>query len=635
VRLGKPVQKRLSRHAETRRLYSLSLAALGIVFGDIGTSPLYAMRACFNGPYGVEVNPENILGVLSIIIWSLILVVSVKYVAVVMKADNRGEGGILSLMALLVSQRNKDPRSVTALFALGIFGAALLFGDGMITPAISVLSAVEGLAVVTPIFAPYTLPLSLAILFGLFAIQKRGTASIGAAFGPVMVVWFVVLSTLGLYRILGAVTVLAAFNPYFAVRFFLTNHLQGFLVLGAVFLVVTGAEMLYADIGHFGKPPVRLAWFTLVFPALLLNYLGQGALLIRNPAAAANPFYHLVPPWGLFPLVALATAATVVASQAVISGVFSLTQQAIQLEYSPRMEIRHSSPLEIGQVYIPWMNWILFIATMLLVLFFRSSNDLAAAYGVAVSATMAITTILTFRCARDCWSWPLTPVLLIFGLFFIVDCTFLGFSLLKVRQGGWIPLVIAILAYGLMDSWNHGITKLLKSVSSQSTSVAVFFQDLLDHPPVRVPGTAVYLGGLEDLIPQTLLNNIKHNKIVHHWVLLIQVKTIRIPRVGKSERATIEVVGRGLVRIVARYGFMESPNIPRLLKQISIPGWEHKPMETTFFMGRETLIVKTKGDLRRWRLKVFSFLHKNVHQSSSYYHLPPNRVVELGTQIEI
>jgi len=421
-------RQRLSRNAETRRLYSLSLSALGIVFGDIATSPLYAMRACFNGPYAVAVSPDNILGVLSIIIWSLIIVVTVKYVAIVMKADNRGEGGILSLMALLASRQNKDARRVTAVFALGIFGAA---------------------------------------------------------FGPIMVVWFIVLSALGLYRIQGAATVLAAFNPYFAVGFFLTHRLHGFLVLGAVFLVVTGAEMLYADIGHFGGPPIRLAWFALVFPALLLNYLGQGALLFRNPAAATNPFYYLVPAWGLYPLVVLATAATVVASQAVISGVFSLTQQAIHLEYSPRMEIRHSSALEIGQVYIPWMNWILFIATMLLVLFFRSSNDLAAAYGIAVSTTMVITTILTFRCARDCWSWSLLPLILVFGFLFLIDCAFFGFSLLKITRGGWIPLVIAILAYGVMDSWNYGIIKLLKTVSSHSLSVEFFFRTCwIIHPYV-------------------------------------------------------------------------------------------------------------------------------------------------------
>ncbi|UCF99417.1 MAG: KUP/HAK/KT family potassium transporter [Spirochaetaceae bacterium] len=437
-------EKQRNRNADNRRLYTLSLTALGIVFGDIGTSPLYAMRACFNGLYGIEANPENILGVLSTIIWSLIIVVSAKYVAVVMNADNKGEGGILSLMALLVSHRRTGSRVVLPVVGLGIFGAALLFGDGMITPAISVLSAVEGLEVITPVFTPYTIPLTLAILFVLFAVQRRGTARIGAAFGPIMLVWFVLLSLLGLFRIIESPGELIAFNPYYAARFFMLNRLWGFFVLGAVFLVVTGAEMMYADIGHFGKSPIRLAWFVLVFPALVLNYLGQGALLIRTPTATANPFYHLVPSWRLVPLVVIATVATVIASQAVISGVFSLTHQAVQLDYSPRMKIQHSSPLEIGQVYVPWMNWILFIAASLLVLFFRSSANLAAAYGVAVSTTMAITTILT-----------------------------------------------------------------------------LFLQDLIRNPSIRVPGTAVYLGGLKDLIPQPLLHNIKHNKIVHSWVLLM------------------------------------------------------------------------------------------------------------------
>jgi KUP system potassium uptake protein len=611
------------------------LAALGIVFGDIGTSPLYAVRACFRGPFGIEATPGNVVGVLSAIVWSLILVVSIKYLIVVMKADNRGEGGILALMALLLSCGGSPRKRLFPVMGLGIFGAALLFGDGIITPAISVLSAVEGLQVATPAFVPYVLPLAVLILFGLFAIQSRGTARIGGTFGFVMAAWFAVLAALGSYRILSAPTVLAALNPYYAVHFFAANGLRGFSVLGAIFLAVTGAEVLYADIGHFGKRPIRWAWYMVVFPALLANYLGQGALLLRHPEAVGNPFFRMVPPWGLYPLVALATAATIIASQAVISGVFSLSHQAMQLDFSPRMRVRHSSPMEIGQVYVPSMNWLLLAATLVIVLAFRSSDNLAAAYGVAVSTTMVITTILALRCALRCWSWPAPAAALVFGAFLFVDLLFFGFNSLKILQGGWLPLAIAVLVFFAMTSWNRGFQQLIRLDSAGSLPVDPFLRDLRRHPPVRVPGTAVYLGSPPELVPRTLLHNLKHNKVVHAWVLLVQVQTTEIPRIPREERAEVQALGQGFVHVVARYGFMENPDIPRLLGHLTIPAWTYSQMDATYFLGRETCVVSTRGWFQRLRKQLFVLLHRNIHQDSDYYRLPPNRVVELGTQIRL
>jgi KUP system potassium uptake protein len=617
------------------RTHTRLFGALGIVFGDIGTSPLYAIRACFQGPFAVELTPETVMGVLSTVIWSLILVVSVKYLLVVLRADNRGEGGILALMALLLAGRRSPRKAAFPVVGLGIFGAALLFGDGIITPAISVLSAVEGLRVATPAFVPYVLPLAVAILVGLFAVQHRGTASIGRTFGFVMAVWFAALAALGSWRILAAPRVLAALNPYFAFRFVTARGFRGALVLGAVFLVVTGAEALYADIGHFGKRPIRRAWYLVVFPALLANYLGQGALLLRYPEAVQNVFFRMIPSWGLYPLVVLATAATIIASQAVISGVFSLSHQAMQLDFSPRMPVRHSSPTEYGQVYVPAMNWLLLAATITVILTFRSSDNLAAAYGVAVSTTMVITTILALRCARRCWSWPVPAAAVVFAVFLFVDLLFFGFNVLKILEGGWLPLAVAVVIFFAMTSWNSGSRQLIREVSSGALPIPEFIHELREHPRVRVPGTAVYLGSPTGLVPRSLLHNLKHNKVVHAWVLLVEVQTTEIPRVAPDQRAEVQVLGEGLVRVVARYGFMGYPDIPRMLGRLTIPGWVYSPMDITYFLGRETCVVSTRQRFQRLRKQLFVFLHRNIHQDTDYYRLPPNRVVELGTQIRL
>jgi KUP system potassium uptake protein len=618
---------------------ALTFAALGIVFGDIGTSPLYAIRACFRGPFGVEVTPEAVVGVLSTVIWSLTLIVSVKYLLVVLRADNRGEGGILALMGLLLgvsrgARRDAD-RVRFPVVGLAIFGAALLFGDGIITPAISVLSAVEGLGVATPAVAPYVLPLTVIVLTGLFAVQSRGTGRIGRVFGLVMSAWFAVLAALGSWRVLAAPQVLAAFNPYFAVRFLTGNGFRGSLVLGAVFLVVTGAEALYADVGHFGKRPIRRAWYLIVFPSLLANYLGQGALLLRSPEVVESVFFRMVPTWGLYPLVGLATAATIIASQAVISGVFSLSHQAMQLDFSPRMEVRHSSPTEIGQIYVPAMNWLLLAATVAVVLTFRSSDNLAAAYGVAVSTTMVITTILALSCALRCWSWPLPVAGLVFGIFLSLDLLFFGFNILKILEGGWLPLAVGGAVFFAMTSWNEGFRHLIRAVSADSLPVAQFVRELREHPPVRVSGTAVYPGSSAGFVPRTLLHNLKHNRVVHDWVLLVQVQTREIPRVPPDERSEVRLIGEGVVHVTARYGFMGQPDLPRLLGRLTIPGWTYDPTQTTYFLGREACVVATRRWLPRLRKDLFVFLHRNIHQDSGYYRLPPNRVVELGTQVRL
>jgi KUP system potassium uptake protein len=616
---------------------ALTFAALGIVFGDIGTSPLYAIRACFRGPLGVDVTPEAVVGVLSTVIWSLTLIVSVKYLLVVFRADNRGEGGILALMGLLLGVRRRARRESgrvrIPVVGLAIFGAALLFGDGI--PAISVLSAVEGLRVATPAVAPYVLPLTVIVLTGLFAIQSRGTGRIGRAFGVVMAAWFAVLAALGVWRLMAAPQVLAAFNPYFAVRFLTDNGFRGSLVLGAVFLVVTGAEALYADIGHFGKRPIRRAWYLIVFPSLLANYLGQGALLLRSPDVVESLFFRMVPAWGLYPLVILATAATIIASQAVISGVFSLSHQAIQLDFSPRMEVRHSSRTEIGQIYVPTMNWLLLAATTAVVLSFRSSDNLAAAYGVAVSTTMVITTVLALGCARRCWSWSTPLAGLVFGIFLSVDLLFFGFNALKILDGGWLPLAVAAAVFFAMTSWNAGFRHLIRAVSAGSLPVDQFVRDLRDHPPVRVPGTAVYPGSSAGFVPRTLLHNLKHNKVVHAWVLLLQVETLEIPRVPPDERARVRVFEEGVVQVTARYGFMGQPDLPRLLGRLTIPGWIYDPMQTTYFLGREACVVTSRRWVARLQKGLFVLLHRNIHQDSGYYRLPPNRVVELGVQVRL
>jgi KUP system potassium uptake protein len=619
-----------SKEPNGRYLLTLSLAALGIVYGDIGTSPLYAVRECFFGDYAVPVTAPNVLGVLSLIFWALVIVISIKYLAFIMRADNRGEGGILALMALVRSERGQ-----ALLVVMGLFGAALLYGDGMITPAISVLSAIEGLKVATPLFDPYVIPLTIVILVVLFLFQHQGTAKVGAVFGPVTLVWFATLAVLGIHGIVREPHVLAAVNPAHAITFFVHNGVRGFLVLGAVFLVATGGEALYADMGHFGRRPIRLTWFTVVLPALLLNYLGQGALLLANPEAAHQPFYRLAPEWALYPLVILATAATIIASQAVISGCFSLARQAIQLGYSPRLQIDHTSSEEIGQIYIPPVNWILMVSTIGLVIGFESSSRLAAAYGVAVSTTMVITTLLFYVVARDLWKWRPWIAAALAAAFFTVDFAFFVANIVKVEHGAWFPIVIAVIAFALMSTWKRGRQILSERFLTDALPIERFLDDLAVNPPLRVPGTAVFMTGNAEGTPLALLHNLKHNQVLHERVILLTVRTEEIPQVPFQLRADVEPLGHGFYRIIAHYGFMEDPHIPRLLEQLKAKGLEFDLMKTTFFLGRETLIASRKPGMAMWRERLFALMSRNAQGATAFFDIPPNRVVEVGAQIEL
>jgi KUP system potassium uptake protein len=630
--------KQIAKNPEPRNhhsLLTLSIGALGVVYGDIGTSPLYAMRECFAGKYGIAVSHENVLGVLSLIFWVLVVVVSIKYLALILRADNRGEGGILALMALIRPRHGSRGSEGWILVGMGLFGAALLYGDGMITPAISVLSAVEGLAIATPMFEPYVGFLTISVLVVLFSLQRRGTAGIGALFGPITLVWFVVLAALGLRGISVSPNVLAAVNPYHGVVFFLRNGGHGFLVLGAVFLVLTGAEALYADMGHFGRGPIRLTWFAIALPALLLNYFGQGALLLSDPSAAEHPFYRLAPGWGLYPLVALATAATVIASQAVISGSFSLTRQAVQLGYSPRVEIRHTSPEEIGQIYVPYVNLALMLATIGLVLGFRSSSDLAAAYGVAVTTTMTITTILFYVLARKRWQWPFWVAAPVAAVFLCIDLSFFAANMIKVEHGGWFPLLAGGAVFALMSTWKRGREVLAERIRAGILPLDRFLEDIAAHPPVRVAGLAVFMTGSPEGTPPALLHNLKHNKILHEKVVLLTIITEEVPHVPQQERLELEPLGQGFFRLVARYGFMEGPNVLRLLAQAKEKGLEFNIMQTSFFLGRETLLPSRHPAMPAWREHLFSLMSRNAQSATAFFGLPANQVVELGAQIQL
>jgi KUP system potassium uptake protein len=621
-------------HHSRRVLLSLSLGALGVVYGDIGTSPLYALKACFSPEYGVSPTPENVLGILSLIFWSLNFVVSFKYLGFIMRADNRGEGGIMALLALLHPGRDTAGRG-RLVVGLGLFGAALLYGDGVITPAISVLSAVEGLQVATPALGGWVVPLiAAAILVALFLFQSRGTARVGAVFGRVMVVWFGSIAVLGLRGILLHPSVLRAINPWHAIEFVGRDGLRGFLILGAVVLVVTGAEALYADMGHFGKRPIRLVWFTVVLPALALNYFGQGGMLISNPAIVSNPFYGLVPSWGLYPLVILATAATVVASQALISGAFSLTRQAVQLGYSPRVTIQHTSQTEIGQIYLPGINRTLAVLCVMLVLGFRSTDNLASAYGIAVTGTMTITTILFCIVARDLWHWKVWRVAVLGALFLVVDLLFLGANLVKIAKGGWFPLLVAAVVYLLMTTWKRGrgiVTDLLRD---NSLPIKLFLEDIARRRPPRVPGTAVFLTSDPGGAPVVLLHHLKHNKVLHERVIVLSIAGEEIPQVQPGDRVELKECGDGFCQVTGRYGFMESPDIPGLLASLEVHGVRAKPMETSFYLGRETLLPTGHSKLAYWRKKLFILMARNAQTATVFFNLPPNRVVELGAQIQ-
>jgi KUP system potassium uptake protein len=619
-----------------RRLLSLSLLALGIVYGDIGTSPLYAMRECFYGSHPVALTQANVFGILSLIFWSLVLVVMVKYHIYVLRFDNRGEGGILALMGLVGMDKSRSAAVKRTLVVLGVFGAALLYGDGMITPAISVLSAVEGLEIATPFFKPYVIPLTILVLVVLFFFQRRGTSGVGSVFGPIMLVWFSTLALMGIRGILWQPSVLLAINPMHAVRFFMANGIHGFLVLGAVFLVTTGGEALYADLGHFGEKPIQLDWFNIVGPSLVIHYFGQGALLIRQPSAAHNPFYLLAPKWALYPLVIMATMATVIASQAIISGVFSLTRQAIQLGYLPRMQIVHTSQAEIGQVYMPTVNWTLMFCTIALVIGFRSSTNLAGAYGVAVSTTMIITTILAYVVARDQLHWSVLLAGSITAGFFFGDLAFLGANLFKIADGGWFPLLIAAVVFTIMTTWRRGRTILNSRLREGALSPEAFVTSLRGHAPVRVPGTAVFMHRSRDVIPSALLHSLKHYKALHKQVILLTVLTEEVSHFRDDERLQFEELGEGIYRVACQYGYMEEADIPALLERV---GKEHgmsiPPMDTTYFLGRETLIVTSrKSGMATWREKIFASMMRNAESAARFFRLPPNRVVELGAQIE-
>jgi len=613
----------------------MSLGALGIVYGDIGTSPLYSLRECFHGAHGVPPTHANVLGVLSLVFWALIVVVTLKYHVYVLRMDNRGEGGILALMGLVHKESGKQTGFRRLIVPLGLFGAALLYGDGIITPAISVLSAVEGLEVATPAFTKFVVPITIVILIGLFLFQKHGTGRIGSVFGPVMLLWFGTLAVLGISGILRDPSVLAAVNPAHAIHFFARNGFHGFLVLGAVFLVATGGEALYADMGHFGERPIQVDWFGFVGPSLILNYFGQGALLIHNPEATSNPFYRLAPGWALYPLLVLATAATVIASQAIISGAFSLTRQAIQLGYLPRMRIDHTSAREIGQIYVPGVNWALMFACIALVLGFGSSSRLASAYGVAVTTTMVITTILAYFAARHVLGWNIAAAVAVTAAFLFADLAFFGANMVKVVHGGWFPLAVALAVFTLMATWRRGRQILFDRIQEVGMSDGDFLKSIARHLPPRVSGTAVFMDRTIDEIPLPLLHNLKHNKVLHEKVVLLTIVTEEVPYVSDEEQAEVRELGAGLYRLVARYGFMETPEVPALLTNVEIPGVSFDPASTTFFLGRETLLATSRPGMAIWRERLFSWMVRNAEGAALYFRLPPNRVVELGAQIEL
>jgi KUP system potassium uptake protein len=610
----------------------LCLASLGIVYGDIGTSPLYAMRECFYGQHGVPPTHANVLGVLSLILWSLLLIISVKYLILILRADNRGEGGILALATLVgdVVRRGKF------LFLLGLFGAALLYADGMITPAISVMGAVEGLHVATPLFDPYVVPIAVVILIGLFFFQSRGTTGVGTVFGPITMLWFVAISLLGVQQIIRAPEVLAAINPIHGFEFFMINGSRGYLVLGAVFLVVTGGEALYADIGHFGTAPIRLTWFAIVLPALTLNYFGQGALLLVQPEAAINPFYLMSPAWALYPMVLLATAAAVIASQAVISGAFSLTMQAIQLGYSPRLKVIYTSARIIGQIYVPVVNWGLMLACIALVLGFRTSSNLAAAYGVAITTTMLITTILFYVVARRRWRWPAAAALPVAAFFITIDLAFFGANMLKVAHGGWFPLLVSASILFLMLTWRKGRRVLRSRLSEICIPLDAFLPDLKSQGIRRVPGTAVYMSGNRSGTPLALLHNLKHNKVLHEQVVLLTVRTEEVPYLANAkDRVALEKLNDGFWRAQVHFGFMEKPDVPAALDSVKQNGLRFDSMRTTYFIGRETILATRKLGLSSWRGSIFAWMTRNAGDVTSYFCLPPNGVVELGARVEV
>jgi KUP system potassium uptake protein len=616
---------------------ALTLAALGIVFGDIGTSPLYAVKETFAADHGIPLTAENVVGGISTIFWALMAVVSLKYVMLIMRADNRGEGGIMALIALASTAVKDNPHWRLPLLLIGCFGASLFYGDAVLTPAISVLSAVEGLEVGTQAFKPYVVPIAVVVLLALFALQASGTAAVGRLFGPVTMLWFVAIGAAGIHGIVQHPGILDALNPMHALAFVTGHGLASFIVLGAVVLAVTGAEALYADMGHFGKGPVRIAWFSLVGPALVLNYFGQGAVLIADPEAVRNPFYLLLPEWALYPMVALATAATVIASQAVISGAYSLTKQAVQLGFLPRMTIVQTSARQIGQIYLPGINWLLCVAVVAAVIGFGSSSRLAGAYGVAVTGTMLVDTLLTFFVIRFGWRYPLWLCIFATGFFLVIDVAFFSATLTKVNDGGWFPLAIGAVVFLIMTTWRRGREVLFERLSESSVPLQPFLKSLFADPPSRVPGTAVFLTATPDATPHALLHNLNHNKVLHERVVFLTVETHDVPWVPFEDRVECHRLGHGCWRVTVRYGFMNRPDVVRALDMCGALGLEFDMMQTSFFLSRQQVVPTAAGPsaMALWRERMFAAMARNAANVTDYFNIPTNRVIELGTKVEI
>ncbi|HGH3646330.1 potassium transporter Kup [Acinetobacter baumannii] len=621
--------------AKKATLPATALAALGVVFGDIGTSPLYALKESFHAAHGLGIQPENVLGILSIIFWCLMLIISIKYVAIVMRADNNGEGGIMALLALNLRKAKIADNKKIYMIAIGFIGASLFFGDGIITPAISVLSAVEGLSIATDVFDPFIMPIAIAIIVTLFLVQKHGTAFVGKFFGPITLVWFLSLGILGIHSVIQTPVVLGMFSPHWAIQFIYHHPIMTFFVMGAVVLTVTGGEALYADMGHFGPVPIRLAWFFVVLPCLVLNYAGQGALLLRDPAAIENPFYLLVPQWALYPMIIMATMATVIASQAVISGVFSLARQAIQLGYLPRLSIKHTSESEEGQIYVPFLNWLLLIAIIILILIFKTSSNLASAYGLAVTLTMLCDTILVAVFIYSAWKWSLPKVLLLIIPFFILESVLVGATSLKILSGGWVPLLIGAIAVTILMTWKRGRELTFAKLEHDTLSLDLFVKSI-GNSVHWVPGDAVFMTGTPNVVPHAMLHNIKHNKVLHQRNILVTVVIEDVPFVAPEERITTETLAEHFFRIKIFYGFKDEMNVPKALVQAYEQlGLEYDLMHISFFISRDRIVHSVGDGMSPWREKLFISMQRNTSPVSDFYQIPTNRVVELGSQIEI
>ena len=615
---------------------ALIVGAIGVVFGDIGTSPLYTMHETFLPVHGLHPHPSTVLGILSLITWSLIMVVAVKYVSLVMRADNKGEGGIMALMTLAQRAAGKSVKARRVIMLMALLGAALFFGDGVITPSISVLSAVEGLKVAAPKLSHWVVPISVLVLLGLFWLQRHGTAKIGVVFGPVMLLWFLTLGVTGVSNIIHAPGVLWALNPWYAVQFFSSHGTTSILALGSVVLCVTGAEALYTDMGHFGRFPIRAAWFFFVMPALLLNYYGQGGVILMHPDAIANPFYYSVPSWGLYPMIGLATAAAVIASQAVISGAFTVTRQAIQLGFLPRMQVVHTSREAIGQIFLPWVNRALMVAVLFTVVFFRSSDALGGAYGIAVTGTMAIDTMLTMIVARRMWHWNRAVVIVTGAVLLTIDLSYFGANTLKIPDGGWFPLVLGLFLFTVMTTWRRGRELVVRGIKQGGLALAPFIENMIEHPPIRVPGTAVFLTANQNAVPHALLHNLKHNKVLHERNVLLTVEILETPVADPEERIQITPMNDDFYGLELRFGFAEDPNIPLALSQCSREGVGFDMMDTTFFLSRESIVSnERRPGMARWRDKLFAFMARNALPATAFFQIPGNRLIELGAQVEI